>query len=311
MMMAQRYPWDFDGIIAAAPSMAYGNEVLGNFWLGEQLRDQSRAGLDFIALQTLHKAVLAQCDKLDGKVDGILDDPRQCRVDFRPVRCKGVANDECLTDRQVAIAQRIYEGPRRADGSPIASSTVMPGAELALMRVGSTFASIDGKPFWYVREYAASMLRNLAFDPSPGPGWQPDPSKLEDYAKRMSLMNSLFSAMDPDLTGFKNRGGKLLMYMGWNDPIGGVRTPIEYYEKAERVLGGRKNARNVVRLFMIPGMDHCAGGDGASNFDWLGELDKWVETGKGPDSVTGYHSNPDGSPKFYRTIRAYSSQPLH
>lgn len=305
MMMAQRYPWDFDGIIAAAPSMAYSNEVLGIFWLSEQLRDQSRNGLDTLALTALHKSVLAQCDKRDGQADGVLDDPRKCRVNFDLVKCSGAASPDCLTERQIEIARRIYDGPRRADGTEIATSSVMPGSELALIRMGAKYASPDGELYWFARTYASDMLRDLAFDPAPGPGWAPDPAQLDDYAKRMSLMDALFSATNPDMRAFRDRGGKLLVYIGWNDVLGGVRAPIDYYETVQRLIGSEKQTQHFFRLFMIPGMDHCTGGDGVYEFDWLGALERWVETDKGPDVLLGHRPNSDGTVGRARQIKAY------
>lgn len=307
MILAQRYPWDFDGIIAAAPSMSYGNQVAGMSWLGQQMQDQSRNGLDTIALLALHKSVLAQCDKLDGLSDGILNDPRKCKVSFTQVRCKGAQTNDCLTDHQISIAQRVYEGARTEDGAQIASATVVPGAELSLIRTGAKYASVEGTLYWFLNRYAADMLRDLAFDPAPGPGWEPDPSKLAEYRKRMGLMDSLFSATNPDMRAYKNRGGKLLIYMGWNDVIGGVRTPMDYYENVERMMGAKKSTQDFFRLFMMPGMDHCTGGEGAYIFDYLGEMEKWVETGKSPEVLTGYHPKPDGKPEFYRSIKPYKS----
>jgi feruloyl esterase len=223
------------------------------------------------------------------------------------VRCKGAQAGNCLTDHQIGIARRIYDGPRRADGTQIVQSSVLPGSELALIRTGAKYASLDGKPYWFMGKYASDMLRDLAFDPAPGPGWMPDPAMIDDYVKRMGLMDTLFSATNPDMRAYKARGGKLLIYMGWNDVLGGVRAPIDYYENVERMMGGEKNTGSFFRLFMMPGMDHCKDGEGASVFDWLGELDKWVETGKAPASVTGYHPKRDGTPEFYRTVKPYRS----
>jgi pimeloyl-ACP methyl ester carboxylesterase len=295
MMMAQRYPWDYDGIVAAAPAINYANQFAGIFWLAEQMADQSRVGLDPAALRALHKAVLAQCDKIDGVADGILDDPRRCRVKLRRALCKNGAAEDCLTQHQIVIATKIYEGPRRSDGSQIAYSTVMAGSELKWNSVS------------FLRGYVSEVFRDLAFDPAPGPDWKPESAKLGDYVKRMGLMESLFAATNPDLRAYRNRGGKLLAYFGWTDVVGGLRIPMDYYDTVERVMGGQKATRDFFRLFMMPGMDHCTGGEGAWVFDYLGTLDRWVETGRGPDVLEGYHPNADGSPQFYRTVKPYSS----
>lgn len=293
LMMAQRYPWDYDGIIAGAPSMAWADQFAGLLWFGAILKDRSRAGLDSDAARLLHGAVLQQCDKLDNVVDGLLDDPRRCKVKLAPLLCKDAATTSCLTSHQIDLATKLYDGPRRDDGTQIAHPTVMPGSELTweeLSQIGT---------------YAEEFFRYQAFDPSPGPGWTPNVAHLDRYLKRMGLVDSLYSATNPDLTAFKQRGGKLMIYFGWNDAIGGALSPIDYYEKVERLMGGRTSTQSFFKLFMMPGMNHCSGGDGASVFDYLSEMDKWSTTGTGPRSITGYKPNPDGSPEFYRTIKPY------
>jgi len=295
LMMAQRYPWDYDGIVAGSPSLAYSSLFVRFYAAVELMKDRSRSGFDARAASVLHKSVLAQCDALDGKKDGVLEDPRRCKVDLNRVLCKQGAADDCLTPHQVDIARQIYEGPRRADGSQIAPSSAMPGSELTW----------EG---WGTSTYPAEVFRYLAFDPAPGPGWTPDPSKLGDYARRMGLMDSLFSAVNPDLRQFKSHGGKLLSYYGWNDATGGLRENVDYYKMAERVMGGAEKTLDFYRLFMIPGMGHCGGGDGVSVFDYVGALDRWVEQGKAPDILTGYHPRSDGSPEFTRDIAYYRTR---
>ena len=292
LMMAQRYPYDYDGIVAGAPSLAYGSLFVRFYAFVELMKDTSRSGFDTHAAHTLHKAVLAQCDALDGEKDGILEDPRQCKVDFDRVRCRQGPAEDCLTAHQIDIARQIYEGPRRSDGSQIAPSSAMPGSELTWKD-------------WGTSTYPAEVFRYLAFDPAPGPGWTPDPAKLGDYAHRMGLMDSLFSAVNPDLRQFKGNGGKLIAYYGWNDAMGGVRENIDYYETTERVMGGPEKTRDFFRLFMIPGMNHCIGGDGVSVFDYIGVLDRWVEERRAPNVLTGYHPGPDGTPEFTRDMEFY------
>ncbi|HKS53905.1 MAG TPA: tannase/feruloyl esterase family alpha/beta hydrolase [Steroidobacteraceae bacterium] len=290
LMMAQRYPWDYDGIVAGASSLAYSNLFIHFYAFVELMKDRSREGFDSHAAKVLHEAVLKQCDAFDGKKDGILEDPRRCNVDFKPILCQREAAEDCLTQRQADIARRIYEGPRRPDGSQIVPSSAMPGSEL-------------GWEVWLkLSAYPEEVLRYLAFDPAPGPGWQPDTAKLGDYARRMGLMDSLFSAGNPDLRQFKANGGKLLQYYGWNDFLGGVRENIDYYEMVERVMGGPEKTRDFYRLFVVPGMNHCVGGDGVSVFDFISVLDRWVEQGEAPDVLTGHHPRSDGSVEFTRDV---------
>jgi len=210
-MMAQRYPWDYDGIVAGAPSLAYSGLFLRFYDFVELMKDRSRNGFDGKAASVLHRSVLEQCDALDGKKDGILDDPRQCKVDFNRVLCKRDAAEDCLTAHQVDIARRIYEGPRRPDGTSIAASSAMPGSELTW----------EGWSSGSIGNYPLEVFRYLAFDPAPGPGWTPDPAKLGDYARRMGQMDSLFSPSIP-ICGNSRRMGEahLLLWLerchGWS-----------------------------------------------------------------------------------------------
>ncbi len=296
MIMAQRFPNDFDGVIAGAPSMAVRDLFVNMFWIANLVRDQSRAGFDMKAAKTLHAAVIKQCDKLDGKVDAIVDDPRRCQVDFAPVTCKAGPADDCLTDHQVDIARKIYDGPRDTDGKRIGPSSAFPGSEISWV----TFIT----PRWAIG-YADSVLKFSLLDISPGPNWKPEPAKLASYAQRMGVAEAISSATNPDLRPFVAHGGKLLSYYGWNDAFGGSRSIMDYYETVERIGGGEAQTKTFFRLFMIPGMDHCYGGEGAFQFDFLDILDRWVETGKEPDTIVGAHIGPDGKPLFERTVAAY------
>jgi hypothetical protein len=119
----------------------------------------------------------------------------------------------------------------------------------------------------------------------------------------MGLMDSLFSAVNPDLRQFKSHGGKLR-----NDAMGGLRENVDYYEMVERVMGGSEKTLDFYRLFMIPGMNHCGGGDGVSEFDYVGAVDRWVEQGKAPNVLTGSHPRSDGSSEFTRDIAYYRTR---
>lgn len=297
LMEAEHFPWDFDGIIAGDPSLAVTNLTI-NFWWDQQIfKDQSRKGLDPAAIETLHKGVLAQCDALDGKTDGIIDDPRKCRIDFKPLLCKGKAEKTCLTQHQIDLAREVYDGPRNPDGSQIVPSSAFPGSE----QMWIPFAT----PNW-VADYPADILRNELLDPPEALNWDPDPAKLAEYAKRTGVGEIISGAENPDIRKFTDRGGKLLMYYGWSDGIGGAREAMDYYETAGRVLGSQA-ADNSLRLYMIPGMNHCGGGEGASVFDWVGTIDSWVTKGEAPKSVSGYHPGPDGDPQWWRAIEPYTS----
>ena len=290
LQMAQRYPYDFDGIIAGAPSMRWSDLFANLYWFTNRV-----AMLDASALETLHRHVLAQCDKLDGKADGVLDDPRRCRIALAPVTCRREGAADCLSPAQAKAAREIYDGPRDPAGRRVAWSSAMPGSEL----VWGGFPGIES--------YPVSVFRYQSFTPAAGPGFIPDEAKLGDYVRRSGGSDAILSAADPDLRRFRDNGGKLLSYMGWNDPIGGIRETLDYHDTVERVAGGPEATARFYRLFMVPGMNHCGGGDGAYQIDWLAALDAWVDAGKAPDTISGYHPGADGAPAFHRTVRPFRS----
>jgi feruloyl esterase len=289
LQMAQRYPYDYDGIIAGAPSMRWSDLFVNLYWFTNRVYG-SHAVLDGSALELLHRYMLDRCDRIDGKLDGILDDPRKCQIDLGPITCKAGAAAHCLTPAQAKAAREIYDGPHDRTGRPIAQSSAMPGSEL----VWNQFSGIES--------YPVSVFRWQSFMPAAGPDFTPDESQLADYVRRSGGSDAIVSATNPDLRRFRDNGGKLLSYMGWNDPIGGIRETLDYHSIVERVMGGPEATRNFYLLFMIPGMNHCSGGEGASQIDWLAALDNWVDAHKPPEAISGFHPDADGKPAFFRTF---------
>lgn len=298
LQMAQRYPYDYDGIVAGAPSMRWSELMVHLHWFNNRVYG-SKAALDANALALLHRHVLNHCDRIDGKADGILDDPRKCRVELVPIECKPGAATNCLTPAQVVAAREIYDGPRDPAGRRIIYSSAMPGSELTW------------DDFLGIENYPLSVFRYQSFMPAPGPAFVPDESKLNEYTRRSGGSDAILAANNPDLRRFRDNGGKLLSFMGWSDAIGGIRETIDYHSTVERVIGSRDATRDFYRLFMVPGMNHCAGGDGATVIDWLAALDAWVDDRKAPDTISGYHPDANGKPTFVRTVSPLASEDEH
>jgi len=294
MIEAQRYPADFDGIIAGDPANNWTHHYIGgHLWMALAMD-----GDGYIPANKVHilaDAVNQQCDALDGIQDGVLNDPRRCK--FRPetLICKGLDTSQCLTSAQVAAVQKIWSGLRTAEGQVIYPGLV-PGGEAG---PGGWASYITGNAPGKGRHNSLVLpfFKFMVFD---DPNWDYKSFKFNatdgfdsdiDYTD--SKLAALFNAVNPDLSGFKARGGKLIHYHGWSDPDITPLNSINYYESVMRAQGGDVHGlRNTVefyRLFMVPGMWHCQGGPGTTNFDMIEPLDRWADKGVAPDKVIASH----------------------
>jgi len=296
LIAAVRHPDDFDGIVAGAPVfMSRGTLNLLNMG-GVNLGAAPDDVLDGEALSLLHDRVLRQCDALDGTTDGVLDDPRACDVDPTDLICEGDGGAGCLTRRQADAAARIYSGARAADGGLLAPGPLA-GSELNWVagitpRSGST-------PFYY--QLAEDSLRYLAFDDDPGPAYSAAEFDLERDTPRMASTSTRMNPEATDLKAFRKRGAKMLLYHGWQDDSVSPLNSVDYYAEVAAAVGNLKKTQRFFRAFMVPGMNHCAGGPGPSDIDWLSALEDWVERDMAPNTLVG--RSPDGTA---RTLRPFN-----
>jgi hypothetical protein len=274
---AQRFPDDYDGILAGAPANYFVHLQIGGNWISQVIHEDPATMIAPAKLPTITAAVLADCDTLDGVKDGVLEDPRQCHFNPETLLCKGEENDSCLTAPQIAGLKKVYDGAK----NPRTGEQIFPG----YMRGGEA-----GWGFWIAGTQVpprnaqhgimVSGLANLVFD---GPKWDWrtfDFDKDVVYADKK--VGSEINQINPDLSGFKKRGGKLLQYHGWNDPAISALNSVNYFESVQAKMG---DTSSFYRLFMIPGMEHCTGGPGASNFDHMQVMVRWVEDGMAPDRI--------------------------
>ncbi len=312
LMMAQRYPDLFDGIIAGAPSNSYPDSIMQILWQHRIHKPQSNDGAPLIPqtkLAMVSASVMARCDAKDGLKDGELTDPRACDTDLSMLRCKAGEAADCLTDKQIAGLRDIYGGPRKSNGVPLYRGS-MPGGEYSWnLNVGDTtrYGAFFGD---VVLENTSWDWRTLDFD--------------NQYEFMRDRLNPVMATPSPDLTAFKARGGKLIQFHGWHDQLIAPTASPNYYASviAFERLKGDKNAdaaidkltpKDVVadlakpqgvesfyRLFMVPGMAHCRGGNATNRFDQgangVGskrdldhslqlQLERWVEQGVAPERV--------------------------
>lgn len=274
---AQMFPADFDGIIAGAPAIDPVRHAAGRMQVSHAVLNIASSYIPPSKYSMIHRAAIAACDAIDGLTDGLIDDPRSCTFDPGVLACRGEDSDSCLTAPQIDAARKILSPviePRTGD---VYLARLEPGAELGW----GTQAGPE--------PYGNSMevLRYVVFK---DPQW--DWRKF-NFTTDLGLLNEaghLLKAYDPNLKPFASRGGKLLIYHGWSDPTLVPRVTIDYYTRVLETMGDAEKTSAWLRLFMVPGMQHCAGGDGPNTFDTVTALEQWVEQGKAPDRITASHS---------------------
>lgn len=295
LMAAQRYPADFDGIVAGAPA-AYMSRLtaLGNA-VSQAVHDDPAARIDAAKLPAIAAAVLRQCDARDGVTDGLVSDPPRCRFEPKVLRCTGAETDACLTDPQVAGLERVYDGLRTAKGRRLYPG-YPPGGEIGsgLEPGPISEPNIGGWEVWLVGERPGlahliqdSFFRFLVFE---DPSWDWRTFDVDvDVARTEEKLGAVIDAVDPDLRPFRDRGGRLIAFHGWSDPAIPATATVEYWQRLVRRMGGKRRTSAFARLFLAPGMQHCAGGPGPNAFDAIGALETWVEEGTPPAQLIAAH----------------------
>jgi len=273
---AQHYPGDFDGIVAGDPAFAGRLGAIANVWDAQHLFGPGNVSVfTKPALALLHRAVIAACDGVDGVKDGILSNPRACRFDVATLTCTP-GRSECLTATQVAAAKAVYDGPRDSKGKRLAPGGALFGSE----------ALWGGEDTWTLPE---GSLRYLMFGQNPpfdysyrSFDFDRDPARVKE---QVALYDPVAPGEAPNLAAFHARGGKLVVYHGWADQGVSPLATLDYYGQVASALGGMARIRDWFRLFMVPGMHHCRGGDAPNTFNFMPSVMAWVEHGMAPDAV--------------------------
>ncbi|HWY66352.1 MAG TPA: tannase/feruloyl esterase family alpha/beta hydrolase [Rhizomicrobium sp.] len=279
MVEAQRYPYDFDGIVAGAPDMDESDLAVRGLWLKRNFfAADGKPVLSASDLLLLHNAVLSACDMDDGVKDGLVGDPVHCGFDPAQLQCKTGNRDSCLTPNQVQAIKNIYGAARTSKGPILSSKGMLPGSELSWAK---SFQDTWGD----------SYFKDTGILSATGKVWSAADFDFDRDFPR-SGTGVLFPDTNPDLRKFKAAGGKLLSYQGDNDTLEIPGAIFDYYETVERTMGGRAATQDFYRLFTVPGMGHCTGGDGAYTIDYLSYLEAWVEQGKAPDKMIGVQVDP-------------------
>jgi len=294
MISAQRYPDDFDGLTAGAPALDWPG-LGATFVHIQQHVFPDPQNVDAPVITEDNRALLARellrsCDAGDGVEDGLLEDPRAC--DFDPAdlpRCEArQPQSECLTPDQLAAVQAVYEGAsfngrRLSPGFPFGGENDPMG-----WRGWITGSSMPAPGPSLEHALGTEIYKYLVFD---DPDWDYASYDFADWEEDTKAAANLLNATNPDLSAFRDTGAKLILWHGWSDSAIPAWDTIDYYEEVE---ARDAQVRDYARLFMMPGVSHCAGGPGPDSVDWIDVLEAWVERGEAPERIVATKRNEDG-----------------
>lgn len=296
LQSAQRYPQDYDGIVAGAPALDWTGRASSALRVAAAVRAQADSALDPAAMDALHRGALAACDADDGVVDGVISDPPRCGFDPAALQCTAGQTTACLKPAQVASAKALYASlPNPATGRLLTG--LYPGSE----KGWATWAGTA--PFTTAVDHFRYVVKGDA-------NWSPAQFRFDIDAARAEVQDAnTINALNPDLGRFL-RHGKLIQYHGWSDPQISPGVSPQYYESVVSRIGELRTLQRSYRLFMVPGMAHCAGGEGADRFDMLSALENWVERGMAPDEIPA-HRERDNRIDRTRSLCAWPAVPKH
>ena len=298
LMEAQRFPEDYDGILAGAPAN-YWTHLLATAGSEDVFLNDPASRIPASKVPAIQAATLAACDAQDGVKDGVINDPSRCHFDPAVLLCKGAESDACLTAPQVESLRKIYAGPHDPAGKPIFPGRV-PGGE----------SGPGGWGLWITGERPAMSLMygfgtgffaDFVFNDA---AWDYRTFQLDrDTKVADDKFARTLNATDPDLKRFQSRGGKLIIYHGWNDPAISPLNSIDYFRSVEAKMGA-KTTDEFARLYLVPGMQHCGGGPGPNSFGQgqveapgiTKALERWVENREPPNKIIATKFQTDGNP---------------
>ena len=306
-MEAQRFPADYDGILAGAPAWNWTGLVTGGSELMSRLEVSP---LPAAKIPAIAAGVRAACDAQDGVKDGVVNDPRSCGFDPATLVCKEGAGADCLTVGEAATVKNLYAGAKDGAGKELTPG-LLPGGEeggngWSSWITGTERAKSQGVFF------GEGFFRNFVYE---DPAWSLKSFSVDkDLAAAREKTGAAVDARDMNLKVFTGRGGKLILYHGWNDPGIPAKMSIEYFDGLKQTMGATATDA-AVRLYMVPGMQHCGGGPGATEFgasggsgsgdaehDVFTALEQWVEVGKAPGTIVAVRHGADG---FTRPLCVY------
>lgn len=323
LMAAQRYPNDYNGIVAGAPAAHF--QIQNSLYHGWSVKSNSTTGTstgnavlyaDKVAV--LHKAVVAACGGQPNVPDGLLTDPRMCNFDPASIQCPNGATNtsNCLTAAEVSTASKIYGGPLDATtGERMLAGSPQLGSEINWIGVEVPTTNSTAAPVPVTGLFSYSIVTgayNLIFTGSPSMpnidtfGYQ----DASFYPNFLQANHPLMDATDPDLSAFQKAGGKLILWHGWADQHISPLFTINYYEAMQNTMGA-SNVDAFARLYLVPGVGHCGGGEGFPNIDLVTKITGWVEQGSAPNAVMTYQTNSSNAVTASRPVYPYPAVPQY
>jgi len=268
---AQHYPDDFDGIVAGAPGVNWSGRAMQAVWIAQVVHKDEESTIQS-KFQAVHNAVLAACDAQDGVKDGVLEDPTSCKFDPKTIECKGADGPDCLTSAQVESVRRMYTPVTNSRTKHVEFPGFEPGSEMGW----NTMAG--AQPFGL----GTDLFKYVVFK---DPNWNYKTMNWDSDVEATRKASVDMDALNPDLSKYLGHNGRIIQYHGWADPQIAPGSSVDYYKSVLEKMGGASKVTGNYRLFMVPGMAHCGGGDGTSTFDMLTALEQWVESKKAPDQI--------------------------
>lgn len=320
LMEAQRYPADYDGILAGAPANNWSHLLSNAGYNAHIFAADPSAYIPPTKLPAIASAVLAACDKLDGLSDGILNDPRQCRFDPGTLLCKSGDSDSCLTAPQADALKKLYAGAHDAQGQLIFPG-YLPGSEIGPNGWGPWITGIaPGQSA--MNAFSSGFFTDMVYD---NPAWDLKTFRVDEGLQRaVEKTAKALDSTNPDLKPFIRRGGKLILYHGWNDPAISALSTVDYYQNVLATTG-KSQTESAVRLYMVPGVQHCALGPGADSFGQFGwapetpltdpqhsmysALEQWVEHNQAPSTIIATKYEGEASSRQVKMTRPLCPYP--
>lgn len=316
LMEAQRFPADYDGIVAGSPA-GYWTHLLTQLVYNMAAIGTPESYIPSAKLRSIENNALNQCDALDGVKDGVIENPAVCHLDLLPLLCKGADTNECLTQPQLDALAKIYAGPKTSSGQQVMPG-LSPGGEA---QPAGWAAWVAGARPDSSMQYAigTNFFKYMVYN---DPNWDYRTSTVDhNVLLTDQMLARTLNATDPDLKKFRERGGKLILYHGWADAAIPPQNTVDYYESILSKMG-RRNSALFVRLFMVPGMQHCtSSGAGVStgvltgvphadaDHDVAAAVERWVEQGVAPEQIVAGRPKSMANPTDFSRTRPVCAWP--